>query len=69
MSSTNLENAIKYIESRVSRRWDSVDSTSNEDRTALTVEEAKHLLSLLRAHGAEEYSLQLDIKLERDLSK
>lgn len=58
---SNLNSAIKYIESKIARR---AGVFSNEDTTVLTLADANRVLSLLKTHEAEEDTLQFDMELE-----
>lgn len=58
---SNLRSAIEYIESRMDKR---ASLFARCDSTALTIEEANHVLNLLRTHDAEEDTLQFDMEME-----
>lgn len=56
---TELQRAIKYIESLIKRR---TNEFSNDDATALTLIEAEYVLGLLKTHDAKESTLQFDME-------
>jgi hypothetical protein len=60
---SKLQNAIDYIQSRIDKRTCAYKPYDNRGATVLVLEEAEHVLSLLRTHFAEEDALQFDMEM------
>jgi len=60
---SKLKSAIDYIQSKIDRRAPGLKPYDERGATILELEEAEHVLFLLRTHFAEEDALQFDMEM------